>query len=346
MYKYPKEYLETAASYLKSNGVDFSESKILITGGSGFIGSWLIELLRYYTKSESQKIQILGLSRNLKEAFQKVGKENFEFLTWIEGGVDKLPDVEFNFSHALHCATPTTKETGSNDSENVKISSVGGMQALLEAARLNGNRPRILHTSSGAVYGNVPLVDGKYALHQDFQGTPLDKSSRHYAYAMAKRETELKLIQATKDGYVSGLNARLFAFFGPGLPTTSQYAIGNLIDQALFLESLNLNGTGMATRSYLTGNAMAAAVLYMLSSDLVGATHVGSSNGEALKDWGQIVSEISNKPLQVLSEFDDSSDKYVPDWDERIPRINFEQDHRKVIDRWLKHERFNLKLNY
>jgi dTDP-glucose 4,6-dehydratase len=346
MYKYPEEYLESAASYLKSNRIDFSESKILITGGSGFIGSWLIELLRYFTKSESQKIQIFGLSRNLKVTFQKVGQENFEFLNWIEGGVDKLPEIQFNFSHALHCATPTTKETGSNDPGNVKISSVGGMQHLLEAARMNGNRPRILHTSSGAVYGNVPLVDGKFALYQDLEEKALDKSSRHYAYAMAKRETELKLIQATKDGYVSGLNARLFAFFGPGLPTTSQYAIGNLIDQALFLESLNLNGTGMATRSYLTGNAMAAAVLYMLSSDLVGATHVGSSNGQALKDWGQIVSEISNKPLQVLSKFDDSSDKYVPDWDERIPRINFEQDHRKVIDRWLQYERSNSRLNY
>jgi dTDP-glucose 4,6-dehydratase len=346
MYKYPEEFLESAASYLKSNGIDFSESKILITGGSGFIGSWLIELLRYYTKSESQKLQILGLSRNLKETFQKVGKENFEFLNWVEGGVDKLPDIEFNFSHALHCATPTTIETGSNDPENVNISSVGGMQNLLEAARLNGNRPRILHTSSGAVYGNVPLVDGKYALHQDIQGATLDKSSRHYAYAMAKRETELKLIQATKEGYVCGLNARLFAFFGPGLPTTSQYAIGNLIDQALFSNALYLNGTGMATRSYLTGNAMAAAVLYMLSSDLVGATHVGSSNGQALKDWGQVVSEISNKPLRVLGNFDDSSDIYVPCWDERIPTINFEQDQRKVIDRWLKYEVSNSKLNY
>ena len=346
MYKYPEEYLDSAASYLKSNRVDFSESRILITGGSGFIGTWLIELLRYFTISESQNIQVLGLSRNLKVTFQKVGRENFEFLNWIEGGVDKLPEIQFNFSHALHCATPTTKETGSNDPSNVNISSIGGMQHLLEAARKNGNKPRILHTSSGAVYGNVPLVNGKFALHQDLEEKALDKSSRHYTYAMAKRETELKLIQATKDGYVSGLNARLFAFFGPGLPTKSQYAIGNLIDQALFLKYLYLNGTGMATRSYLTGNAMAAAVLYMLSSDLVGATHVGSSNGLALKDWGQIVSEISNKPLQVLSKFDDKLDKYVPDWDERVPRINFEQDNRKVIDRWLQYERSNSRLNY
>lgn len=288
----------------------------------------------------------MGLSRNLKETFQKLGRENFAFLNWVEGGIDKIPEIQFNFSHALHCATPTTKETGSNDPNNVRFSSIGGMQHLLQAARINGNRPRILHTSSGAVYGNIGLVNGKHALYQDFEEKTLDKSSRHFAYAMAKRETELKLLRATKDGYVSGLNARLFAFFGPGLPTTSQYAIGNLINQALFLDSLNLNGTGMATRSYLTGNAMAAIVLYLLSSDLVGATHVGSSDGQTLKVWGQIVSEISNKPIQVLNKFDDSSDKYVPDWDERIPRITFEQDNRNIIDRWLKYERSNSKLNY
>jgi len=345
MYKYPEEYLESASNYLKSNGVDFSESKILITGASGFIGSWLIELLRYYTKTESQEIQVLGLSRNLKATFEKVGQENFQFLNWVEGGVGKLPEIQFNFSHAIHCATPTTKESGSSDPVNVKLASIGGMNYLLDAAKVNGNRPRILHTSSGAVYGNNQVVDGKYPLNEEFQEATADRLSRHYAYAMAKRETELKLNQATKVGDVSGVNARLFAFFGPGLPTRSQYAIGNLIDQASYSESLNLDGTGMATRSYLTGNAMAAVVLYALSTDLVGATHVGSSDGKTLKSWGQIISEISGKPLEILSKFDDSSDRYVPNWDERIPKVNFEQDHQKVIYRWLEYVRSNSKLD-
>lgn len=345
MYKYPEEYLESASHYLKNNGVDFSESKILITGASGFIGSWLIELLRYYTSAESQTVQVLGLSRNLKSTFENIGKENFEFLKWVQGGVEKLPEIKFNFSHAIHCATPTTKETGSNDLENLRQSSIGGMNHLLHSAKINGNTPRILHTSSGAVYGNVQLVDGKYPLRQDLQKVALEGFPRHYAYATAKRETELRLNQATKVGDVSGVNARLFAFFGPGLPTTSQYAIGNLIDQALYSDSLNLNGTGMATRSYLAGNAMAAVILYVLSTELVGATHVGSSDGESLKNWGQIVSEISGKPLEILGKFDDSSDRYVPFWDEKIPKIDFEQDHRRVISRWLGYVSANSKLN-
>lgn len=345
MYKYPEEYLESAAKYLKRNDVDFSEAKILITGASGFIGSWLIELLRYYTRAESQTVQVLGLSRNLKSTFEKVGKENFEFLKWIQGGVEKLPEIDFSFSHAIHCATPTTRKTGSSDLENLKQSSIGGMNYLLHSARINGNTPRILHTSSGAIYGNAQPADGRHPLLQDLQPVTADAFPRHYAYAMAKRETELRLNQATKVGDVSGVNARLFAFFGPGLPTTSQYAIGNLIEQALYTDTLHLNGTGMATRAYLTGNAMAAVVLYVLSSELVGATHVGSSDGKTLKTWGQIVSEISGKPLEILGKFDDSSDRYVPVWDEKIPKISFEQDHRKIISRWLKYVSTNSKLD-
>ena len=345
MYGYPEEYLESASTYLRCNGVDFSEAKILITGASGFIGSWLIELLRYYTIAESQEIKVVGLSRNLKSTLEKLGKENFQFINWVEGGVEKIPEIKFAFSHAMHCATPTTKETGSNYSENVRISSIDGMHYLLDAAKVNGNIPRILHTSTGAIYGDVQLIDGMFPLIQDFEGASIDSFSRHYVYAMAKRETEAKLNQATKDGYVSGVNARLFAFFGPGLPTTSHYAIGNLMDQALQSESLNLNGTGKAIRSYMAGNAMAATVLYVLSTEFAGATHIGSSEGKTLNAWAQLVSEISGKPLEILSKFDDSSDKYVPNWDVRIPAVNFERDHREVIHRWLTRLRTNSKLD-
>jgi nucleoside-diphosphate-sugar epimerase len=341
MYNYPEEYLESASSYLKRNNVDFSEAQILITGGSGFIGSWLIELLRYYTKTQSQEIQVVGLSRNLSITLEKIGQDNFDFVNWIEGGVERIPEIRFNFSHAIHCATPTTKEAGSNNSKNLRSASVDGMQNLLNSARVNRNRPRILHTSSGAVYGDAKLIDGKYSLTQDLRHTSIHKLSRHYLYAMAKRETEAKLNQATIDGDVSGINARLFAFYGPGLPTTSHYAIGNLIDQAINKDSLNLNGTGMAIRSYMPGNAMAAIVLYVLSGELVGATHIGSNEGKTLKNWAQLISEISEKPLDVLNKFDDSSDKYVPNLDPRIPEIDFERDYREVIYRWIAHVQAN-----
>lgn len=341
MPSYPKEYIDSAIDYLKSNNVDFSEAKILITGASGFVGSWLIELLREYSISQSQVMQVVGITRNSRATQEKIGHDNFRFVNWVEGGVEKIAEIQFEFTHALHCATPTTKETGSQDIENMKVSSIDGMKFLLNAAKLNCNKPRILHTSTGAVYGNVKLSSGRFPLTQNLESYAIDNSSRHFSYGKAKRQTEDMLLQANKDGYVSGVNARLFAFYGPGVPTKSHYAIGNLIDQAINSRVLTLNGTGMATRSYMPGNAMAASILFTLSSEIVGATHIGSGEGKTLQNWAQIISDVSGKQLEVLNKFDDSADKYVPTQDQRIPEIHFQKDAREIVDRWITYEKFN-----
>jgi dTDP-glucose 4,6-dehydratase len=150
---YPAKYLEEASDFLAQHSLDFTDQEILITGGSGFVGSWVIDLLRHYTQINSQTVKIVGLSRDLKTTFKKIGSENFRYVEWIEGGIEKIKSDDFYFTHALHAATPTTKKTGSFNSENVKFSSEYGMRYLIERAKINGNMPRILHTSSGAVYG-------------------------------------------------------------------------------------------------------------------------------------------------------------------------------------------------
>ena len=336
MTRYPKEYLEAASEYLHANSLDFTGHKILVTGASGFVGSWVIELLRHYTSKSKQEIEIVGLSRDLKSTLQKFGKENFDFVNWVEGGVEKIPNIEFKFTHAVHAATPTTKQTGSMDVNNVRHSSIHGMRYLLDLARLNGNKPRILHTSSGAVYGSIKLQKGRIPIVQNPQIGNLDHNGRHYEYALAKREVEALLDSATKNGLVSGVNARLFAFYGPGIPTGSHYAVGNLVDQALHASFLQLNGTGKATRSYMTGNFMAAIILYVLSSDIVGATHIGSTDGKTLESWALLVSEVCGKQLKLAGEFDDSTDRYVPILDERIPLPNFSNQPKNVFTDWIR----------
>jgi dTDP-glucose 4,6-dehydratase len=136
---------------------------------------------------------------------------------------------------------------------------------------------------------------------------------------------------------VSGLNARLFAFYGPGLPTTSHYAIGNLVDQAIHSNKLTLNGNGMATRSYMPGNVMAAVILYVMKTNIEGATHIGSSEGRTLGHWAELVANVAQKEFDILGTFDDSNDKYVPENDVRIPSINFTQNPREVLTDWIAH---------
>lgn len=337
MSRYPEKYLDRASDFLESKNIDFTGQKILITGGSGFVGSWVIDLLRYYTEKRSQNIEILGLTRKLNLTKQKLGNENFEFIQWVEGGVEKIKDLNFQFTHALHAATPATKESGLDDTFNMHFASVEGMHLLLERAQKNMNHPRVLHTSSGAVYGKRNTELNNFPLIQDPNGIPLDKSLKYFEYALTKRKAELLLNNGTLKGFVSGLNARLFAFYGPGLPTKSHYAIGNLIDQGLNSKKLQLNGNGEAIRSYLPVNIMAATILCALESEIEGATHIGSDEGYTLKYWAELVADIVGKEIQFLGNFDDSDDKYVPEIDERVSGMHLAHPHREILTDWIEY---------
>jgi dTDP-glucose 4,6-dehydratase len=255
----------------------------------------------------------------------------------MEGGVEKVAETNFEFTHALHAATPTTSETGNLDMNNLVFSSEEGMNYILDRAKHNGNCPRILHTSSGAVYGNRYVGKNQIPLKQDLDDIKLENYVRYVDYSVTKSKTELKLNNATTKGIVSGLNARLFAFYGPGLPTRSHYAIGNLIDQVINSKILTLNGNGMAMRSYMPGNAMAAQILYVMKTDIEGATHIGSNEGRTLGQWAGLVGSIFGKEVEILGNLDDSNDRYVPENDVRIPEINFSQDPHEVLIDWVAH---------
>jgi UDP-glucuronate decarboxylase len=340
---YPDKYLQIASQFLVKNSVDFAGAKILITGASGFVGTWVIDLLRYHTQASNQNVEIMALSRDLRATQLKMGIENFNYVKWLDGGVEKIKETAFEFTHALHAATPTTKETGALDDENVKFSSEVGLSYILELAKLNGNIPRILHTSSGAVYG--PNIAGleQIPLSNNLNEIKLDEKYNFFVYASAKRNTENALNSATQEGYVSGLNARLFSFYGPGLPIKSHFAIGNLIDQGIYAKNLTLNGRGQAVRSYMQGNVMAALILYAMWSDLKGATHIGSSDGRPLKFWANLVGEITNKEVLLLGNFDDSSDSYVPAIDKRLPHVNFSEEPKLLLSSWIDFVKTNSK---
>jgi dTDP-glucose 4,6-dehydratase len=336
---YPEKYLASASAFLDSKNIDFAGQKVLISGGSGFVGSWVIDLLRYHTLRRSQKIEILGLTRNLSLTKQKLGNENFEFVEWVEGGVEKIANLKFQFTHALHAATPATKESGSDDTFNMRYASEEGMNYLLKLAQVNGNCPRVLHTSSGAVYGRQKKDAHKFPLRQDIAGIRLDRDLKYFDYALTKRKTEILLNNATSQGFVSGLNARLFAFYGPGLPTTSHYAIGNLIEQGHHSKALQLNGSGLAIRSYLPVNMMAATILSAMESKIEGATHIGSDEGYPLKYWAELVGDIVGKPVEFLRKFDDSEDRYVPEIDMRISGIYKAHPPRELLTDWIAYEK-------
>ena len=132
----------------------------LITGGAGFIGS------NYASRciSRGEKIVIFdnlsraGSKRNLKWLEDKYGKGSFELVVGDVRDADAIQAAARNASKILHLAAQVAVTTSVTDPRNdFDINALGTFNTL-EAARLSGNKPGLLFSSTNKVYGGMENV--------------------------------------------------------------------------------------------------------------------------------------------------------------------------------------------
>ena len=146
----------------------------LITGGAGFIGSNYVD--RLLARGESVRV-LDNLSRNntdknLTWLREKHGEESFDFIQAdvrdLSALVDGVDDIDVIVHYAGQVAVTTSVV---NPLEDFEINALGTMN-VLEAARLSGNKPMVLYSSTNKVYGgmeDVVVVEGESAYqYRDF----------------------------------------------------------------------------------------------------------------------------------------------------------------------------------
>jgi len=317
----PKADLDVVAKYFRENKINLENASFLISGMTGFVGSWLVDSLVHINKEFGLKIAITGITRNASkiDTWTNLAPGNVKI---IESDIRTLNKVEGTFTHVVHTATPTTSATRAGDLVNVFESSVIGARNLLEIAKKQRVPPIFLHTSSGAVYEKSP---------SDLKNIPLTwprldleaSDSVDSEYARAKIETEKLIETATSEGTVKGINARLFSFMGPRVPLQEHYSIGNFMHSGMYEDEIKLSVNPTTVRSYEHATDMASALIYILGLGQPGVFHVGSDKGQPLLAWAELVGKVFSKPVKNL--YVDKAQKpdiipYVPEHDERIPR--------------------------
>ena len=333
---YPEQDVNKACEFLIKNSVSLNSVNLLVTGATGFVGSWLLNVTNKLQLDYGQTFKVFGVSRNLNFARERLGEDIFKHVQWVNGAIQDVDLSDIDFSHVIHAATPTTLETGAGDLEGVKNSSVGGLKNILNACALKKAKTRILHTSSGTVYQGAIDEFGRSNLHFDVANNRNPNNLKHIGYLEAKLETEALLANATKRSLVSGVNVRLFAFFGPGLPIDSHYAIGNFMRDAIRGREIQISGTGQATRSYLAGYKMAANILYALTSQEEKNFHIGSTEGEKLYEWAERVGSLFGKKVLIKNEFEDKNDYYVAGFDPKLPKFGEDEINCELL-KWKKY---------
>ncbi len=198
------------------------KQRVLLTGGTGFFGTWLAETFLHANRTLHLGAQLTVLSR-APQAFAARAPHLCAdpSLCMLQGDVRSFAFPAGHFAHVVHAATDAVVPPSSSDAEQYSAI-VDGTRRVLEFAAAAGAE-RFLLTSSGAVYGPQP----RSLLHIAEDQPP---ASSEHVYTTGKRIAESLCQQQP------GLHctiARGFAFMGPHLPLRAHFAAGNFLCDAL-----------------------------------------------------------------------------------------------------------------
>ncbi|MBF0549576.1 MAG: NAD-dependent epimerase/dehydratase family protein, partial [Deltaproteobacteria bacterium] len=161
MNKEPRDFIREDLRASQAGDISFLDElrggRILITGGSGFVGSWLAELLTFLNDEFNFGIQLNLLSRQaykLKERLPHLASR--PDVTLIDKDVRSVINIPEEIQWIIHAAgTPDNRVHASDPLKTMQVIAQGA-NAVLEAATRSSAIVKILHISSGLIYGSQP----------------------------------------------------------------------------------------------------------------------------------------------------------------------------------------------
>lgn len=271
--------------------INFSNKKILVTGGAGFIGSNLCEvLLNKNNKVVCLDNFVTGKRENVTEFLKD---PNF---TLIEGDIRELDDclnATKNVDYVLHQAALGSVPRSIKDPISTNDVNISGFLNMIVASRDNGVK-RFVYAASSSTYGDsesMPKIE-------NIIGKPLSP------YAITKYVNELYADIFSKTYGLETIGLRYFNVFGKKQDPNGAYAavIPKFVSQLIKGESPIINGDGSYSRDFTyIDNVIQANILSLITQDKKAVNSVYNvAYGEC-----NTLNDLMKYLKQYLSKFDD-----------------------------------------
>ncbi|CAN7665626.1 NAD(P)-dependent oxidoreductase [Variovorax sp. LjRoot130] len=281
---------------------------LFITGGTGFVGKWLLESLLHAEREMKLGLKLTVLTRE-PERFARTSAHlaNAPAVELVRGDVLDFEFPAGEFSSIIHAALPVAPPDSGGDGQLQRLAEAGARR-VCELAAASGAR-RLLHISSGAVYG---AQQGSNPLAEDLTWDDTDTAND---YTRAKRLAETIV---GREWPFDVVVARCFAFIGPGLLASSGAAAAQFIEEAAKGKGIVVQGTGEAVRTYQYASDMAR---WLVSCLVLGAPartyNVGSATDVTIARLASDVTRLANTgvPVRIAGQPSPglAGSRYVPD---------------------------------
>lgn len=287
---------------------------IFLTGGTGFIGCWLLETIRHADLTGRARVKVTVLTRHRAAfAIKAPHLASHPAFEWLEGDVCGFEFPPGRFTHLIHAATDASAHLNEHDPLRMFDTVVLGSRRALEFAATR-HIGKVLFLSSGAVYGRQP--EGMPTVPESWLGAPACQDARH-AYAEGKRAAEMLCSIFARQFGVRTTIARIFALLGPYLPLDIHFAAGNFIRDAMCGRPVIVQGNGLPERSYLYASDLTVWLLHLLVRANPGtAYNVGSDAGISMRELARLTADrLAHGAFEVLGANDAgwNTGRYVPD---------------------------------
>ena len=260
-------------------------TRVLVTGGAGFIGSHIVE--HFQGKAD---VRVLD---NLRSGFMH-NLEPFD-VEFIEGSVtdrDKVRQAVKGVDYVFHLgAMISVPESMDKPEECVEINAQGTLTVLREAA--DAGAKKLVLSSSAAIYGDNPTVPKLETMF------PEPKSP----YAVTKLDGEYYCKMFAGEGWMNAAALRYFNVFGPRQDPKSQYAaaVPIFIHKALKNEDITIFGDGEQTRDFIFVKDIVAANVYTaMESDGVDVYNVAYGSSQTVNELAEKIIELTGSKSKVL----------------------------------------------
>ena len=307
---------------------------IVLTGGSGFVGSHLSKEL---LKERDNKLIIVDnlLTGNLDNIQELLDDNN---VTFIQHDVQDHLEIDEKVDYVFHLASAASPVAYTEHPINtLKAGSLGTINTLGLARKHNAE---YFLASTSEVYGD-PLITPQ---NEEYWGN-VNPNGERSMYDEAKRFAEAATATYARTYNLKTKIIRIFNTYGPNMQLNDGRVVTNLIVQALNNEDLTIYGDGSQTRSFSYVSDTVAGIIAMMKSDHYEVFNIGNPYEMTIKELAETILSIvgskskiiyqplpNDDPKQRRPEISKAKEKL--NWE---PKVNLESGLKITVE-WIKQE--------